>query len=207
VAARGELSQALANTKVSSWFFVNEPSRTSSIKRREKPQMIDPKLDRLPVEGTGGFESASEKELTEEQRTQRARRGLSINDTIAAGPNMSVGARGLDYSGVEGGAGAAAGMSQLTPGERGESPAPNIVPGARGTGNAPRGDWNVPDESLSNPDLGPTNDEISARAYQCWHERGCPHGSPEEDWHRAEEQLRKERSETRRAMTAGAGGI
>lgn len=170
--------------------------------------MIDPKLDQLPVEALGDFENIPEDQLTEEQRSIRARRrGLSINDTVAAGPNMSVGARGLDYSGVEGGAGAGAGMTQVTLGDRNESPAPNIVPGARGTGSAPRGEWTVRDEPLSNPDLGPTNEEIAARAYQCWHERGCPHGSPEQDWRRAEEQLRRERAQTRRTMTAGAGGI
>lgn len=34
-----------------------------------------------------------------------------------------------------------------------------------------------------------SHDEIAQRAYQCWHERGCPHGSPEIDWTRAEEEL------------------
>lgn len=36
----------------------------------------------------------------------------------------------------------------------------------------------------------PTYDEIARRAYQCWHERGCPDGSPEIDWSRAEQELR-----------------
>ena len=170
--------------------------------------MIDPKLDQLPIDAAGDFENIPEHQLTDEQRTRRARRrGLSINDTVAVGPNMSVGARGMDVSGIEGGAGAGGGMTEVTPGELGESPAPNIIPGARGTGNAPRGQWNVPDQSLSNPDLGPTDDEIAVRAYQCWHERGRPHGTPEEDWRRAEEELRRERAQTRRTMTAGAGGI
>ncbi len=35
------------------------------------------------------------------------------------------------------------------------------------------------------------HDEISARAYQMWTERGCPLGSPEVDWFRAEEELKK----------------
>ena len=35
------------------------------------------------------------------------------------------------------------------------------------------------------------HDEISARAYQMWIERGCPLGSPEVDWLRAEEELKK----------------
>ena len=31
--------------------------------------------------------------------------------------------------------------------------------------------------------------EIEERAYQSWIERGCPMGSPEEDWYRAERDL------------------
>jgi hypothetical protein len=29
--------------------------------------------------------------------------------------------------------------------------------------------------------------DIAALAYRLWQERGCPVGSPEEDWYRAEE--------------------
>ncbi len=149
--------------------------------------IIDPKFDQLPEEAAGDFENIPEHELTENQKAQlRRRRGLSINDTVAASANTSVGARGLDNSGVEGGAGAGAGMTSLTPGQAGESPAPKIVPGARGTGNAPRGDWNVPTEQGTDADLGPTNDEISTRAYEIWNEGGCPHGSHEEHWRQAE---------------------
>jgi hypothetical protein len=36
----------------------------------------------------------------------------------------------------------------------------------------------------------PTPEEVAALAYQLWIERGSPHGSDEEDWYRAEEQLR-----------------
>jgi hypothetical protein len=32
--------------------------------------------------------------------------------------------------------------------------------------------------------------EISAVAYELWIQRGCPLGSPEVDWFRAEEELR-----------------
>jgi hypothetical protein len=35
-----------------------------------------------------------------------------------------------------------------------------------------------------------TNETISALAYQLWLDRGCPLGSPEEDWFRAEEVLK-----------------
>jgi len=33
-------------------------------------------------------------------------------------------------------------------------------------------------------------DQIAARAYQLWEERGCPIGSPEVDWYQAEQELR-----------------
>jgi len=32
-------------------------------------------------------------------------------------------------------------------------------------------------------------DVIAKRAYQLWVQRGCPEGSPEEDWYRAEKEL------------------
>jgi hypothetical protein len=35
----------------------------------------------------------------------------------------------------------------------------------------------------------PTEDEIGALAYQLWNSRGCPIGSPEEDWFSAEMEL------------------
>lgn len=38
---------------------------------------------------------------------------------------------------------------------------------------------------------GLSREEIARRAYQLWEERGSPHGSPEEDWYRAEHQLRQ----------------
>ena len=34
-----------------------------------------------------------------------------------------------------------------------------------------------------------THEQIAARAYCLWEERGCPHGSPEADWFRAEQEL------------------
>jgi monoterpene epsilon-lactone hydrolase len=37
----------------------------------------------------------------------------------------------------------------------------------------------------------PSREEIAQRAYQLWEERGRPHGSDEEDWHRAEHELRR----------------
>lgn len=49
---------------------------------------------------------------------------------------------------------------------------------------------------MSDPDVHPNptevdDSEIAARAYQCWQERGCPLGSDQEDWFRAEAELRK----------------
>jgi hypothetical protein len=50
----------------------------------------------------------------------------------------------------------------------------------------------------------PSSDEISERAYRCWHERGCPHGSPEVDWERAVQELREERRRRRENYTAAS---
>ena len=48
----------------------------------------------------------------------------------------------------------------------------------------------------SGPDASHTSapDEITiaGRAYELWQERGCPIGSPETDWLRAEEELKKQ---------------
>ncbi len=45
----------------------------------------------------------------------------------------------------------------------------------------------------------PTEDYIAALAHELWIERGCPIGSPNEDWLRAEDQLRNRKAE---AITA-----
>jgi hypothetical protein len=53
-----------------------------------------------------------------------------------------------------------------------------------------------PDEILtSEPEVVPVTDavdqnEIAARAYQLWCERGCPIGSDQEDWFKAESELK-----------------
>jgi hypothetical protein len=39
-------------------------------------------------------------------------------------------------------------------------------------------------------------EDLATRAYFYWLERGCPTGSPEQDWFRAEEELRTILSET-----------
>ena len=101
--------------------------------------MIDLKLNELPIDAVGDFADSEYYALTPEQQVEVNRRrqaaGLSIYDTIAAGPSASVGARGVGTSGVEAGAGAGAGTIISTPAGPGESPAPQIVentgPGSR----------------------------------------------------------------------------
>ena len=44
---------------------------------------------------------------------------------------------------------------------------------------------------------GPTESEIAAAAYQLWLDRGCPVGSDQEDWFRAEAALKRARRDTR----------
>jgi hypothetical protein len=105
--------------------------------------MLDLKLNDLSVDAAGDFDNVPEESLTEEQRAERRRRakaGLSINETVARDANLSVGSRGADTSGVESGAGAGAGLTQETPAAPGESPAPNVEQGPRGSGMTPRGD-------------------------------------------------------------------
>jgi hypothetical protein len=128
-----------------------------------------------------------------DERSRKPRTGLSINDTVAANANLSVGARGVDTSGVEAGAGAGAGSTYVTAASSGSSPAPNIVPGSRGTGTTPRSGTAAEEDASVRLDTKTSlasRDEVSARAYHRWHQRGCPHGSPEVDWHEAEEELK-----------------
>lgn len=42
----------------------------------------------------------------------------------------------------------------------------------------------------------PAYEQIARLAYQYWRERGCPDGSPEEDWLRAEADLQKQATGT-----------
>jgi len=52
----------------------------------------------------------------------------------------------------------------------------------------------------------PTHDELCRVAYGFWQERGCPDGSPEVDWQRAEEELGlKEVESYASASSSGAG--
>jgi hypothetical protein len=44
----------------------------------------------------------------------------------------------------------------------------------------------VPEQVSDDPDI----EQIKQRAYELWVERGQPHGSADQDWHRAEQELR-----------------
>lgn len=51
---------------------------------------------------------------------------------------------------------------------------------------------------------GESHEEIALRAYRLWEERGCPIGSPEEDWFRAEEEIRSQASQSEPARAESA---
>ena len=173
--------------------------------------MIDPKLNEIPATGknaAGG--STNQSEQTERPKGNRA--GLSINDTIAGDTALSTGARGVDTSGVSAGAGVGAGSSTVTAGRAGESPAPAIVTGPRGSGTTVRGVANttdladsttteVPGEGLGEG-LQPNTMEVAERAYQIWYSKGCPEGTAEEDWHQAERELRSTQGSAGRSRAA-----
>ncbi len=46
------------------------------------------------------------------------------------------------------------------------------------------------------PAVAPSHQEIAILAYHYWELRGCPFGSPEEDWFRAERELLSARAAT-----------
>lgn len=184
--------------------------------------MIDPKFNELPPTPAGSPEDRSEVPLSAEQEAGSGsgpRTGLSINDTVASDANLSVGSRGADTSGVKAGAGAGAGGTFVSPVSSG-SPAPNVVPGARGSGTTPvsarateqsptireeagtfENSNDRPSTTSSSSQETPsyTYDEVAVLAYASWCERGCPEGSPEVDWHRAEQEVRRNRSGNRTA--------
>jgi len=47
------------------------------------------------------------------------------------------------------------------------------------------------EENVPASSSGLTEDEIAARAYEIWQERGCPEGCDEENWQLAQEELAK----------------
>jgi hypothetical protein len=183
--------------------------------------MIDPKLNDIPApSSTTGARPKS----GSEQAGAGSAKGLSINDTIAGDTLLSTGSGGVDTSGVRAGAGAGAGTASLNTSPSG-SPAPNVVGGSRGTGATPgsatstgqspvgRAETGVPgtgrteldlagDDNADYGDVSLSSDEISSRAFDYWCERGCPEGSPEVDWQRAEAEIRARRRSRTSAANA-----
>jgi hypothetical protein len=158
--------------------------------------MIDPKLNELAEKATPSSNNPSRvgvAEAEERQSAERPRPGVSVQDTIASHANLSVGGQGADTSGVRGGAGAGAGGTRLSPVTTGESPLPHVAPPATES---------VAGILKTSVISEPSYDEVAVHAYHCWQERGCPEGSPEEDWHRAERELLELRS--LKASAAGA---
>ena len=172
--------------------------------------MIETKLNEIPVNNST---SNRQPDFRKEAASGRGTQGLSIRDTIAGNAMLSVGARGVDTSGVQTGAGVGAGAVSVTP-TTSASPAPRIVAGARlnanGQSRIDGGDTGLPGTGhtdLSEAGRGasePTWDEISVRAYEIWCEQGCPMGSCDDDWRQAEEELRGERMNRSHANAAWA---
>ena len=51
------------------------------------------------------------------------------------------------------------------------------------------------------------HEEIAQLAYSYWQARGCPHGSPDEDWFRAEAELKtSQQSQSEQQPMTAAGG-
>jgi hypothetical protein len=47
----------------------------------------------------------------------------------------------------------------------------------------------VSEASASSVEARPTYEDIASLAYALWQQRGCPEGSSEEDWFKAEQEL------------------
>ena len=58
---------------------------------------------------------------------------------------------------------------------------------------------------MENQELDQTR--IERVAYEFWVQRGCPTGSPEEDWFRAEQQLRGEGPAEEAPVNDPSGGV
>ena len=46
-----------------------------------------------------------------------------------------------------------------------------------------------PEASVPSAEFRPSYEQIASLAYSLWQQRGCPDGSSEEDWFRAEQEL------------------
>jgi hypothetical protein len=56
--------------------------------------------------------------------------------------------------------------------------------------------WNQALRNLTEAANDLAEEDIAALAYELWRARGCPDGSPDEDWYRAVEILRSRTSQT-----------
>ncbi len=162
--------------------------------------MIDPKFNELPVVPIEGEKvSAGPVPI----------HGLSINDTIAAEANKSVGAAGTNTSGVT------LGLEEQDPSTRldiepvmpvegdevyTDTPPTHMLSDDETTTSgrvsstpSPASDFEDRDFS-SRFDIEPVShpfstEDVAALAYELWRERGCPMGSPGVDWLQAEQDL------------------
>ena len=58
------------------------------------------------------------------------------------------------------------------------------------------------DKPVAGQPEGTRHEDIALRAYYLWEERGSPIGSPEEDWFRAEQEIRSERAQSQTVESA-----
>ena len=57
----------------------------------------------------------------------------------------------------------------------------------------------APEPAIQDAGSEPTHEQITARAHELWVERGCPEGSPEEDWLAAERELKSRKTQAAEA--------
>ena len=50
----------------------------------------------------------------------------------------------------------------------------------------------VTDHSPDSPETNHSTTDVALLAYELWKQRGCPEGSPEEDWYEAERKIQSQ---------------
>jgi hypothetical protein len=50
----------------------------------------------------------------------------------------------------------------------------------------------VTDNASNSSETANSTSDIAALAYELWQQRGCPEGSPEEDWYQAERKIQSQ---------------
>jgi|GEM_PF-503941 uncharacterized protein YjbJ (UPF0337 family) len=65
-----------------------------------------------------------------------------------------------------------------------------------------KAEQNVGKTEIKTGQIDPEHEEIACLAYQDWQQRGCPIGTPEEDWFRAEEEIKQHLCETSKKTVA-----